>query len=66
MSRLIPRLREGTEVLRTGGGQTLSAQDCNDLLDLIEAVEETVEKTAMVYPAGGLDRLEEAFARIKA
>lgn len=64
MTRLIPRLREGTEVLRTGGGVTLKAQDCNDLLDLIEAAQETVDKTSMVYPMGGLDKLEEALARV--
>jgi hypothetical protein len=33
------KLREGTEVLRTGGGTHLDAGDCNLLLDLIEAHE---------------------------
>jgi hypothetical protein len=65
MARLVPRLREGTEVLRTGGGAQLSVADCNDLLDLIEAAQETVDKTSMIYPMGGLDKLEETLARVQ-
>jgi hypothetical protein len=33
------KLREGTEILRTGGGVYLSASDCNLLLDVLEAHE---------------------------
>lgn len=34
----LARLREGTEVLRTGGGVRLTASECNVLLDHIEAL----------------------------
>ena len=33
------RLREGTEVLRTGGGVHLTASECNVLLDEFEDME---------------------------
>ena len=33
------KLREGTEVLRTGGGANLTTSDCNLLLDFLEAHE---------------------------
>ena len=36
----IARLREGTEVLRTGGGVTLTAAECNVLLDHIESLDD--------------------------
>jgi hypothetical protein len=32
----LARLREGTEILRTGGGTTLTAAQCNALLDVLE------------------------------
>lgn len=36
LSRAKARLREGTEILRTGGGVHLTATDCNALLDELE------------------------------
>lgn len=39
ISRALARLREGTEVLRTGGGVNLSAHDCNVLLNYIEVLD---------------------------
>lgn len=38
------RLVEGTEVLRTGGGTTLTAEQCDALLDYIEALESEVNR----------------------
>ena len=40
---VISKLREGTEVLRTGGGATLTARDCCVVLDLVEEVKETIK-----------------------
>jgi hypothetical protein len=34
---VLAKLRDGTEILRTGGGTTLTATDCNLLLEAIEA-----------------------------
>ncbi len=35
--RAIARLREGTEILRTGGGVKLTSAECNDQLDVLDA-----------------------------
>lgn len=34
------KLREGTEILRTGGGISLTSTDCNTLIDFIEAAKD--------------------------
>lgn len=42
-SAAIARLREGTEVLRTGGGgANLTARECNQILDALEAAEDFI------------------------
>ena len=39
------KLREGTEVLRTGGGATLTAEECNAALDYLAALEKALYRT---------------------
>ena len=34
------------------------------LLDVAEAAREAIDKTSMIYPAGGLDALEAALTRV--
>ena len=35
----LARVREGTEILRTGGGVTLTADECNNVIDEVEVIE---------------------------
>jgi hypothetical protein len=37
-------LREGTEVLRTGGGIYLTSGECNAILDFVETLESAIKK----------------------
>lgn len=46
------RLREGTEILRTGGGIELTAAQCNALLDEYERLERLL---VAHHAAGALD-----------
>ena len=41
------KLREGTEILRTGGGVTLTAAECNEALDRFEALEHRLHEIKM-------------------
>ena len=45
----IARLREGTEVLRTGGGTTLTADQCGLLLDEIESLRRNLDMADTAY-----------------
>ena len=44
-ARALALLREGTEVLRTGGGTELTAPQCNAVLDHIAAAEAALRET---------------------
>lgn len=45
------RLREGTEILRTGGGTTLTAAHCNAILDRLEAASKLTEQLEKIESA---------------
>ena len=68
-AELLGKLREGTEVLRTGGGAALTAGECGRLLDVLEPpqllrITEVAEWLAVSVPtvnrlarAGELERV---------
>jgi hypothetical protein len=39
---VVAKVRQGTEVLRTGGGITLTAKDCNELIEYIEHLRKSI------------------------
>lgn len=39
LEKAMAHLREGTEVLRTGGGTHLTSGECNAILDFVETLE---------------------------
>lgn len=43
MQPVAAKLREGTEILRTGGGTTLNAGECHLLLNALEAARDLYE-----------------------
>ena len=52
------KLREGTEVLRTGGGATLTATECNALLDHFERADEDAHLACWVTPDAIIDAFD--------
>ncbi len=59
VDRSLARLREGTEVLRTGGGVTLTAAQCNALLDMIDRLRLALRSVDEPYPIDIFPDLQE-------
>lgn len=53
LTTALARLREGTEVLRTGGGATLTARQCHAVLDEIDRLEGLAEEHEPWTPQEG-------------